>query len=155
MDLKRVTFIIDSHMKNVPLIGMSVNRLCLAASFSTIDAFNIELCVVEAITNSIRHCYGGKVGHEVKVVLTLTQNEIVLDICDIGPPMECDRLKKAIIQCPADDDYDIGSIPEGGRGLGIIREIMDSVVYRSEKGENCLTLRKRLPGKEEMQPAMG
>jgi serine/threonine-protein kinase RsbW len=148
MDHKRITFIIDSDMQNTPLIGMAVNRLCLSASFSTIEAFNIELCVVEAITNSIRHCYGGKVGHEVKVVLTFTQEDIVLDICDIGPPMEPDLLDSAAIQCPEGDDYDIESLAEGGRGLGIIKEIMDSVMYRSEKGENCLTLTKKLPGKE-------
>jgi len=148
MDHKRITFIIESIMENAPLIGMSVNRLCLAASFSTMEAFNIELCVVEAITNSIRHCYGGKGGHEVKVVLTFTQEDIVLDICDIGPPMEPDILDKAAIQCPDVDDYDIESLAEGGRGLGIIKEIMDSVVYRSLNGENCLTLKKKLPGKE-------
>lgn len=149
MDFKRITFIIESHMQNVPLIGMSVNKLCLAASFSAIDAFNIELCVVEAVTNSIRHCYGGETGHEVKVRFTLTQEDIVLDICDVGPPMEPDKLEKAAIQCPEADDYDIESISEGGRGLGIMKEIMDSVIYESEKGENCLTLRKKLPGKGE------
>jgi len=148
MDHKRITFIIESNMKNAPLIGMSVNRLCLAASFSTMEAFNIELCVVEAINNSIRHCYGGKSGHEVKVVLTFTQEDIVLDICDMGPPMEPDILDKAAIQCPEEDNYDIESLAEGGRGLGIIKEIMDSVVYRSLKGENCLTLKKKLPEKE-------
>jgi len=148
MDLKRVTFLIESRMENVPLIGMSVNRLCLAASFSTIEAFNIELCVVEAITNSIRHCYGGEKGHEVKVVLTLTPEDIVLDICDIGPPMASSLLDNAVIQCPADGEYDLESLAEGGRGLGIIKEIMDSVAYRSKNGENCLTLRKRLPGQE-------
>jgi len=148
MDHKRITFIIESNMENAPLIGMSVNRLCLAASFSTMEAFNIELCVVEAITNSIRHCYGGKGGHEVKVVLTFTQEDIVLDICDRGPPMEPDILDKAAIQCPEGDNYDIESLAEGGRGLGIIKEIVDSVVYRSLKGENCLTLKKKLPEKE-------
>jgi len=149
MDHKRITFIIESDMQNAPLIGMSVNRLCLAAAFSTIEAFNIELCVVEAITNSIRHCYGGKVGHEVKVVLTFTKADIVLDICDIGPPMERDLLDRAVIQCPVGENDNIESIAEGGRGLAIIKEIMDSVVYRSEGGENCLTLRKKLPVKEE------
>lgn len=148
MDQKRITFIIESNMENARLIGMSVNRLCLAASFSTMEAFNIELCVVEAITNSIRHCYGGKGGHEVKVVLTFTQKDIVLDICDMGPPMEAHILDKAAIQCPDVDNYDIESLAEGGRGLGIIKEIMGSVVYRSEKGENCLTLKKKLPEKE-------
>ena len=147
MDLKRITFTIDSDVKNVSLIGMSVNRLCLAASFSTIDAFNIELCVVEAVTNSIRHCYGGNVGHEVKVVFSLTQEDMVLDIYDTGPPMEPDLLDRAAIQCAEEDPIDIESIPEGGRGLSIIREIMDSVVYRSEQEENCLTMKKKLPVK--------
>jgi len=139
-------------MENVPLVGMSVNRLCLAASFSALDAFNIELCVVEAITNSIRHCYGGKTGREVKVVLTFTTEEVVVDICDFGPPMEAGLLDKAAIQCPTVHARGIEAIPEGGRGLGIMREIMDSVAYRSEGGVNCLTLKKRLPGKEEAEP---
>jgi len=147
MEFKRVTFLIESHMENVPLVGMSVNRLCLAASFSTLDAFNIELCVVEAITNSIRHCYGGKAGHEVKIVLTFTSEDVVLDICDIGPPMEAGLLEKAVIPCPFGDENGIECIPEGGRGLAIMREIMDSVFYQSDGGVNCLTLKKRLPDK--------
>ena len=145
MDHKRVTFTIDSDMRNVPLIGMSVNRLCRAAAFSAIDAFNIELCVVEAVTNSIRHCYHGEGGHQVKVVLTFTQEDVVLDICDEGPPMASGMLEQAVLPSPGEEACDIETIPEGGRGLGIMREIMDSVVYRSEKGENCLTLKKGLP----------
>lgn len=147
MDSKRVTFLIDSRMENVPLVGMAVNRLCLAASFSTLDAFNIELCVVEAVTNSIRHCYGGKPGNEVKVVLTFTQEEIMLEICDVGPSMQPGLLDKAVIECPAAGACGVEGIPEGGRGLGIMREIMDSVAYRSKGGANCLTLKKRLPKK--------
>jgi len=145
MGLKSVKFIIDSDIENVPLIGMAVNKLCLSLSFSTIDSFNIELCVVEAVTNSIRHSYGGKVGHEVRIVFTVTQEDIVIDICDMGPPMKPDVLDKAVITHPEGDGYDIENVAEGGRGLGIIKEIMDSVVYRSENGENCLTIRKRLP----------
>jgi serine/threonine-protein kinase RsbW len=145
MGLKSVKFIIDSTIENVPLIGMSVNKLCSWASFSTIDSFNIELCVVEAITNSIRHSYGGEAGNEVKVVFAVTEEDIVLDICDTGPPMHPDILNKAVIKCPEGDDYDVESIAEGGRGLGIMKEIMDSVTYRSKKGENCLTMIKKLP----------
>ncbi|MCD6304818.1 MAG: ATP-binding protein [Deltaproteobacteria bacterium] len=148
MDPRGVTFVIDSDMKNVPLVGMSVNRLCRAASFSTLDAFHIELCVVEAVTNSIRHCYGGKTGHEVTVICTLTHREIVLDICDVGPGISPGVLDGAVIQNSPGDVADIEGIPEGGRGLSIIKKIMDSVDYRSEKGKNRLTLRKRLPEKK-------
>lgn len=147
MDTKTVKFIIDSNLKNVPLIGMSINRLCSSVSFSDIEAFNIELCVVEAVTNSIRHCYGGQAGNEVKVVFTATQEDIVLEICDTGPPMKPEVLDKAVLECPGEDTRDIEHIAEGGRGLGIMKEIMDSVTYRSEEGENCLTLTKKLPAK--------
>ena len=145
MGIKSVKFIIYSNLENIPLIGMSVNKLCSSAFFSDMDSFNIELCVVEAVTNSIRHCYGGQAGYEVKVVFTVTQENIVLEICDTGPPMKPGVLDKAVLECPGEDTRDIECIAEGGRGLGIMKEIMDSVTYRSEEGENCLTLIKKLP----------
>jgi len=145
MDVRSVKFIIDSNLENVSLIGMSVNKICSSTSFSAIDCFNVELCVVEAVTNSIKHSYHGEAGHEIKVVFTLTQKDITFDIYDTGAPMNPGVLDKAHIISPGDDATDLESIAEGGRGLGIMKEIMDSVTYRSEKGENRLTLVKELP----------
>jgi len=148
MGIRSVKFTIDSNLENIPLIGMSVNKLCSSASFSNVDSFNIELCVVEAITNSIKHACCGESGHEITVAFTLTQEDVMLDICDDGAcPMNPERLDKAVIKHPGDDVIDIEGIAEGGRGLGIMKEIMDSVTYRSKEGENCLTLIKKLPVK--------
>ena len=148
MGIRSVKFTIDSNLENVPLIGMSVNKLCSSVSFSNIDSFNIELCVVEAITNSIKHACCGESEHEIMVVFTLSQEDVMLDICDTGAcSMNPEMLDKAVIEPPGDDVTDIEGIAEGGRGLGIIKEIMDSVIYRSEAGENCLTLIKKLPVK--------
>ena len=149
MGFRSVKFTIDSNLENVPFIGMSVNKLCSSTSFSDIDSFNIELCVVEAVTNSIKHSCCGEPGHEIKVVFTLTQEDVTLDICDTGAcSMNTEVLDKAVIKAPGDDVIDIENIAEGGRGLGIMKEIMDSVIYRSKEGgrENCLTLIKKLPG---------
>jgi len=149
MGIKSVRFIIDSNLENVPLIGMSVNKLCSSASFSDIDSFNIELCVVEAVTNSIKHSCCGESGHEIRVGLTLTQEAVTLDVCDTGPhPMDPKVLDDAVIKPPGDNITDIEDIAEGGRGLGIMKEIMDSVTYKSEEGMNCLTLVKKLPAKD-------
>ena len=149
MGIRSVKFTIDSNLENVPLVGMSVNKLCSSASFSSIDAFNVELCVVEAVTNSIKHACCGESGHEIKVVFTLTQEDLMLDICDTGAcTMSSEMLDQAVIKHPWDGVTEIENIAEGGRGLGIIKEIMDSVVYRSEAGENCLTLMKKLPVKK-------
>jgi len=146
MGIRSIKFIIDSNLENVPLIGMSVNKLCSSTSFSDIDSFSIELCVVEAITNSIKHACCGESGHEITVVFTLTQEDVTFDICDTGAcSMNPEVLDKAVIEPPGINISDIEGIAEGGRGLGIMKEIMDSVTYRSEAGENCLTLTKRFP----------
>ncbi len=39
---------------------------------------------------------------------------------------------------------DIDSIPEGGRGLAIINEVMDRVEYKSGQGKNCMIMEKRI-----------
>jgi len=146
MGIRSVKFIIDSNLENVPLIGMSVNKLCSSTSFSDIDSFSIELCVVEAVTNSIRHSCCEESGHDIKVVFTLTQEDVTFDICDTGAcSMNPEVLDKAVIEPPGINISDIEGIAEGGRGLGIMKEIMDSVTYRSEEGENCMTLVKKLP----------
>ena len=60
MSLRKVKLIIESDLDDVPLVGIAVNRFCSYAAFSETDAFNIELCVIEAVTNSIKHAYGRK-----------------------------------------------------------------------------------------------
>lgn len=147
MGNRSVKFIIDSNLENIPLIGMSVNKICSSTSFSDIDSFNVELCVVEAVTNSIKHSCSGEPGHEIKVVFTLSQKDVMIDIYDTGScPMDPEVLDRAIIKPPGDDVTDIAYIEEDGRGLGIIKEIMDNVLYKSKEGQNCLTLIKKLPG---------
>ncbi len=148
MGIRSVKFIIYSNLENVPLIGMSVNKLSSSTSFSDKDSFNIELCVVEAVTNSIKHACCGESGHEIKVVFTLSDEDVTLDICDAGAcSLNPEVLDRAVIKPPGANAADTDGIAEGGRGLGIMKEIMDSVTYRSEKGENCLTLIKKLPKK--------
>ncbi len=146
MDIRRIKFVIDSSLENVSLLGMSINKICSSASFSEIDCFNIELCVVEAVTNSIEHAYHGSSGNELSVVLTLTPKDITFDVYDTGDPMNPRNLDEARIIGPEEDESS-GSdgIAEGGRGLGIMKEIMDSATYRPDKGGNRLTLRKALP----------
>lgn len=145
MGCKRIKFTIDSDLDRVSLIGMAVNKLCSVSSFSLAESYNIELCVVEAVTNSIKHSYHGEKGKEVVVILTLTKDHISIDVCDYGIAMDPDVLKNADLNYPDCETYDIETIADCGRGIGIMKQIMDSVAYRTGKGENCLTLRKDIP----------
>ena len=144
MGLRKVKIIIESDLDDIPLVGIAVNRFCSYAAFSETDAFNIELCVIEAVTNSIKHAYGEKTGEEVVVIFTLSDSEAVFEICDKGKPMDPERLKKADLTTAHCETQSIETLAECGRGLGIMKEIMDGVDYRSENGINCLILKKNI-----------
>lgn len=120
MGLRRIRLIIDSDFQNVPLIGMAINKLCFLSPLSEKGAFQVE------------------------VIFTLSPEELILDICDTGVPMKKETLEQSDIKSLECNATDLQNIAEGGRGLAIIREVMDSVVYKSEDGKNCLTLRKKL-----------
>lgn len=148
MGFKRVQFTIDSDLEHVSLIGMAVNKLCLASSFSSADAYNLELCVVEAVTNSIKHSYCGEKGKEVIVVFTLSKDCLTIDVCDYGIAMDPNILENANIKYPDCEREDIENIADCGRGIGIMKTIMDSVTYASGEEGNCLTLTKNIPPSE-------
>ena len=140
----RMKMVIDSVLENVPLIGMAINKLCSQIPLSLEESFNVEICVVEAVNNSIEHAYKNEPGHEVMVVFAIGPDELILDIYDTGTSLDQKLLENADTKCLDIDPGDHDSIPEGGRGLAIIKEIMDSVTYTSKQGEDCFTMIKKL-----------
>lgn len=139
-----IQFIIASRVQDVRLIGLAVNRLCSIHGFSEMDAFGIELCVVEAVTNAIEHAYHCELGHQVRVVLNLHPDRAEIEVRDQGSPMDASLLEEAgyakLDLIP--DDVELLSVR--GRGLSIMKEMMDAVSYVQNGDENCLVLTKRL-----------
>jgi serine/threonine-protein kinase RsbW len=148
MGHKRVKFTIDSDLDQVCLIGMAVNKLCLMFSFSPADAYNMELCVVEAVTNSIKHSYGGEKGKEINVIFSLSSEHLTIDVCDYGIVMDSNVLENADLKYPDRKRADVEHIADSGRGIGIMKTLMDNVTYASGKEGNCLTLTKNIPPSE-------
>ena len=144
MDFKRIKLIIESKLENVPLIGITINKLSSLIFLSDIESYKIELCVVEAVTNSIKHAYGKEAGQDVEVVFTLYADRLTIDVCDTGKPLDQNIMNKKNVSSLDVNLDDIANLPEGGRGIAIIKEIMDTVSYKSEKRKNVLTMAKRL-----------
>ena len=143
MEQREIRLTIDSDLKNVSVVGTAVHRFCSFISSPDISTHEIELCVVEAVNNCIEHAYEKEKGHDVEVLFTLHQNRLVVDICDTGKPMDNQALKQADKSMLEIDLDAPESIAEKGRGLPIIKEIMDTVVYTTESGRNCLSMTKR------------
>jgi serine/threonine-protein kinase RsbW len=139
-----IQFIIASRMEDVRLIGLSVSRLCSFHGFSEMDTFGIELCVVEAVTNAIEHAYHCQLNHEVKVVLNLHPDGVEIEVRDRGDAMDSSLLQEAgyarLDLNPEAEEI----LSDRGRGLSIIKEMMDEVSYVTNGEENCLVMTKKL-----------
>ncbi len=138
---------IDSDLASVATAARGVRAACAdALPVGTID--EIEIAVVEAINNVITHGYAGKRGRDIELRLCLGTEVVVIDIIDHAVPIP-EGLLAGIAEDPFQfDASDPASLPEGGRGLALIRLTMDEVAYRSDAGENRLRLTKKRPQQE-------
>lgn len=140
--MKKIKFIIDSDLNNVSLVGMSVRKLCELTPLSENQSFQVELCAVEAINNSITHAYGGTLLNEVSIILSIKKDYILLEVNDIGKPMDSEVLENAKLANLDENSGASGTVSESGRGLAIIKEFMDKVSYCSNDQKNSLIMIK-------------
>ncbi len=145
MGERRIHFRIESDLDQVPLIGMVANKLCSLAGFDEMQTYQIELCLVEAVTNSIEHAYEGKPGLPVEVDFILQRDRFRFTVRDYGRAMAHDELNRDISEIFKDNtECAICELSSSGRGLAIIQAIMDAVFYSSTGECNVLVLEKLL-----------
>jgi serine/threonine-protein kinase RsbW len=144
MKPRKIRLSIESVYDNVPLVSTAVNRLCAFISFSDRDSYGTELCVTEAVVNSIKHAYGDRPDYEVVVTFRIDYTKLVIEVCDRGTPMDPQLLEERKPLAMEFDPEIIETIPESGRGLPIIQGFMDAVEYRVSENRNCLKMTKFL-----------
>jgi serine/threonine-protein kinase RsbW len=147
MGKKRIRLIIESDFEQIPLVGMAVSRYAEILLPGRIDPLHMEICAVEAVTNSVKHACGIGSEKEVEVIFTLSDDFVTIDVCDEGTALNRTILESKGAESFAYDPDDLESLSEGGRGLAIIKEIMDEVSYETRDGRNCLRMVKRLAEK--------
>lgn len=147
MQTNRIHLTIDSNLADVFLVGLLVNSACRFAGLDGTEAYQMELCVVEAVNNAIQHAYHGQAGHEVAVSLEMCPDRLEFTVAERGTPISEGAL--AVLRREAvEADYDeatLDQLIEGGMGFQIMREVMDEVGYESSAGTNCLRMSKRIP----------
>lgn len=94
----------------------------------------LNLVLEEAVSNVIFYAYPGKSGCRVEVSLTKENGILEVVICDSGLPFDpTGRLEPDIHLAP--DEREIG-----GLGIFLVRQIMDTVRYSRENGQNVLRM---------------
>jgi len=144
--LSSIQLEIDSDLENVALVALSVNTICVHAGLNQVHASMVELGIAEAVTNAIQHAYGGELGNLVSVAISAYSDRLEFEIVDRGlglPPDALNRLIEGAQEIDFDlDDFD--AIPEHGRGLQIIHDVMDGIEYIQDSKGNHLRLTRRM-----------
>ena len=99
----------------------------------------VEMCLMEALNNVIKHAYRGEQNHFIDVNVCIDSQLMEIQIIDEGVPRESLVIKELDF-----DPNDIENLPEGGMGLFIIKQLMDELDYYTLNGKNYFTLRKFL-----------
>jgi serine/threonine-protein kinase RsbW len=134
------SWIIDGGLAAVGPVAEAVRALARPV-LGEDGAGDLELALVEAVTNVIRHGYGPE-GGPVKVEFRAVAGEgVTLRVRDWGRPIPGEALSGAGFHRFDFDAEDLDAIPSGGLGLSLIAAVMDDVAYLSDEGQNLLTLR--------------
>ena len=140
---KKLTLEIESRLEAVAVPCQVVYLLCIAASFKPIEASQVEVCVAEAINNSIEHAYKGDRTCRVELDVVLLHSELIVDVWDAGTSGHAGSMNADHLPCLEIQSDRIQDLSERGRGLAVIQQIMDSFEYTPGKERNRLRMIKR------------
>lgn len=97
-------------------------------------AYHVNLVLTEAMSNAIKYANAESPDNTVHIFITITDDELVLKVYDRGQGFDINSIP------PPDFD----AIEDRGRGIFLIKALMDSVSYRHIDGGNVLEMRKKL-----------
>ena len=133
--------IIKSKPENVALACAEVRSAALNAGMPDQAAMELELAVSEAVTNSIEHAYGWDEDQDILLKIEASNNALVIDVLDRGIPVAED-LFNDIDGNFSEPENESELLAENGRGLNIIRALVDDIRIQHANGWNNLRLMK-------------
>ena len=136
------TWTLESRLDAVAPVSEAVREFALSV-LGEEGAQDLELAVVEAVTNVIKHGYGPE-GGRIRVEADAEAEGVTIRILDQGRAIPPEALGGA---GPGRFDFDpenLDGVPAGGMGLSLISMLMDEVSYDSRDGQNVLRLVRRV-----------
>ncbi len=97
-------------------------------------AYNLNLVLTEAMANAIRHANEGNPEKEVHITISILDRVLNIKVYDEGQGFDVNALPVP----------DFKSLDELGRGIYIIRTLMDKVTYKRHTKGHVLEMEKSL-----------
>lgn len=140
--MKKISLSIDSNPDTLDLADECIRALCFLTPLSSVEVDGVRQAVKEALNNVIIHSYQGQKNCLIDLIVSFQNNDLVISIQDTGIGMDPQLLemdRSAVVDI---DPSNIEQIPNGGWGLYLIKELMDSISYNTKAGIHTLELKK-------------
>ena len=132
---------VKAKLENLAVIGNFIAEAMKQLGIEQ-ETFPVELAVDEACTNIIQHAYSGESEKSIRILFSVSGNDLVIKIRDWGKPFDPDSVP------PPDRESELFERKLGGLGVFLIRQMMDEIRYVFYPGRyNELTMTKYLPQK--------
>lgn len=132
-------FAITSEYHNISVVSKKIKAFAITERVSINVIDSVEICLMEALNNVIKHSYKGLPGKKIDLIVSINSKTIDIDILETGIPRT--NIQKPTLEFNPDD---LNSAPEGGMGLYIIASLMNSTDYSSNNGLNITSFSKNL-----------
>jgi len=132
-------FSITSEYHNISMVSRKIKLFLTEEGINRDIIDPIQISLMEALNNSIEHSYLEKPGNNIDVIVSTSVTKVEISILETGIPRT--NFDKPKLQF---DPNDLSTAPEGGMGLFIIDNLMDSISYTSNHGVNTTSFCKVL-----------
>lgn len=97
-------------------------------------AYHINLVLTEAMVNAIRYANTKDPEKLVHILINISDNDLVIKVFDKGQGFDINTVPSP----------NFGELEDRGRGIFLIKSLMDEVCYKKTRGGNVLEMSKKL-----------
>ena len=128
-----VELVVTSDTRWLRLIRRVVREFSARAGLDSKTTHEVILAVDEAVSNVIKHSYKGDPDQKISLRCDRVEGGVEVEVRDQGEPFDPAQRKT-----PPPDE-----LRPGGRGVYLIRSVMDEVEYWRDGATNCVRMTKR------------
>jgi len=136
-NIVNVDIVVPNQTRYLGLIGNIAEQIAKQLDADNGDrdtlAYHLDLALTEAMANAIQHGSPTDANQSVRVCLSLEDQTLCLKVFDHGQGFDLQAVPTP----------DFADLDERGRGIFLMRSLMDSVEYRKTDNGNVLEMRKK------------
>lgn len=141
--VRRASFMFEATLEDVSRVAQAL-RFFIPPEVPEEAKSEMEIGVVEAMTNIVKHGYGSSEHGVIEVSYSLSAGVITIELRDQGKPISSEALFGGDDTVFDFDPEDIENLPESGMGMSLMRNTFDQIDYESANGSNLLRMVKHV-----------